>query len=165
VDQLTNIYIDVITGHLHKNLNSLFQVEANYILLEKENTQLKEIISGLQGRISVNANIENINEQITKEKTELEEKLACKQKELNDSNNRTKELETEKNALAKKASHVDTFSREIINYQEKLKNKDEKIEELLAKINELEKTISNNTTQSEKQKIPVSNQENTKKKK
>lgn len=162
MENLTNIYIDVVTGHLHKNLNSLFQVESNYILLERENIQLKEYITNLQGQIEINSKIQNINESLTHEKTVLEEKMANKQKELNDLLNRNIELETEKNALINKASHIDTFAQEINNYQRDLKTKDLVIKESQKRLSELEKELKE--LKAEKQNIPISIPETPKKK-
>lgn len=123
MDDLTTTYIDVLTGHLHKNLNSLFQVEANFVLMEKDLISKNNQISNLQDQLaSAKSGIEELQNRSVSN-IDLTEKLKTLQDDYN-------KLNDEKLAFEKKASHIDTFSKQINSLNEEVKIKDLRILEL-----------------------------------
>lgn len=130
MDDLTNSYIDVLTGHLHKNLNSLFQIEANFILMEKDLVSKNNQISYLQDQLaSAKASIEELQN-----KSAYDVILSEKLKNLQDE---YELLNDEKLAYEKKASHIDTFSKQINSLNEELKIRDVRIIELEDKLSDM----------------------------
>lgn len=49
-EELNATYIDILTGHLHRTLNSLILMEANYTLIERESTNKNGIIDTLNNQ-------------------------------------------------------------------------------------------------------------------
>lgn len=120
---LTETYIDTVTGYLHVTLNELFKLKANYTVLEKEH----EILIKFSGKQKEEY------DKVFIEFTESEKKF----NELSSVSNTNTTLKTEieklnieNTGLTKKAEHIDTFARQINENNSLIKVLNTKIEDL-----------------------------------
>jgi len=129
-----NAYIENAVGIAHENLNTILQLKtqlkvSNDLVSEKDNQ-----IIGLTNQIN-----------------QLSERVQF----LEATETTNQQLIAENQALANKASHIDTFSRQISNNNKLLQEKDKLIHQLTTDIEEKDKLISELKKKPKKTDIPV----------
>ena len=140
---INEAYVDVMTGHLHVMMNELFNAKANLVILDQDLAGVVRAYKELSDKNQENTNI--ISEQIERIR-ELENvgssTSTAYQREIEDLKNMCKTLEEEKLTFSKKASHIDTFGKQINTMNDEIKKKDSEISTLNQEIKLLNDMIA-----------------------
>lgn len=112
-NKYVNAYIESTVGMLHENISQLLQLKAQLKVTNDVIAEKDAIINDLTNRLNSNQTIEQEYHRTIK---------------------RNQELENEMTGIKNKISHVDTFSRQIVEMKGIIIAKDKMIEELTAQI-------------------------------
>lgn len=112
-NKYVNAYIESAVGMLHENISQLLQLKAQLKVTNDVIAEKDAIINDLTNRLNSNQTIEQEYHRTIK---------------------RNQELENEMTGIKNKISHVDTFSRQIVEMKGIIITKDKMIEQLTAQI-------------------------------
>ena len=109
-----NAYIDSTVGMLHENITQILQLKAQLKVIGDVVAEKDNMINDINNRLSSNQSIEQDYHKLVK---------------------RNQELLNEISALNNKISHIDTFTRQILEMKYMIVEKDIIIEDLTNKLN------------------------------
>ena len=109
-----NAYIDSTVGMLHENITQILQLKAQLKVIGDVVAEKDNMINDINNRLSSNQSIEQDYHKLVK---------------------RNQELVNEISALNNKVSHIDTFTRQILEMKYMIVEKDIIIEDLTNKLN------------------------------
>lgn len=109
-----NTYIDLVTGTLHEYLGSVLQLKTNLKITQ-------EIV-------------EAQNNKIQELEQQLKDTTLNKDSYINELQGKVNELTIRCNELENKASHVDSFSKTVVDLKDMVKQRDATIAELQSKL-------------------------------
>ena len=109
-EELTSIYIDVLTGHLHKTLNELISLQATHTFNQKEgdvkvgvidtlNDQTKMLLGKIEELEKTLKHNENVIPDITNESNTWRQKFDHATQEISNYHNNTQALKDQINTL------------------------------------------------------------------
>jgi len=128
-EELTNVYIDIVLGNLHKALHAQFSAEANYAVIVKDLDGKNKLIDEQFVELRrLEAIIEETKIDVGEKDTVYDALVA----EL-------VSAKKERDALKNKSSQVDQFARQINSLNVVIDDKDKVIVSLNETINELKK--------------------------
>jgi len=135
---LTETYIDTVTGYLHVTLNELFKLKANYTVLENEHEELIKNYHAVQAEFGQNFAT------LTDKQKQVDELTALVEKQKRDFSAHSEENSSMKGKLAQ----LNVFAEQIANLKTLVGQKDEEIDkyiEMIASLREPSKLKRNKT--------------------
>ncbi len=139
---INEVYVDVITGHLHVMLNELFNAKANLVVLDNDLQLAMKTLEILKSKEK--EYITTITEQIERIRELEDSNIVDTNKyktEFDSLKSKYDKLLSENDSVSKKASHIDTFTNQINRMKSEMTAKDDIISIQAKNIDSLKQEI------------------------